>query len=67
MRSFEEYEAVGRPFESQFPGHCAVDWDHKVKRGDRVTKIQRADNPLIPVGGVACAKCTKIVPKAARE
>jgi len=67
IRALDEYEAVGRPFDAQFPGYCAVNYDHKVKRGERVTKVQRADNPLIPVGGVACGKCTKIIPKAARS
>lgn len=58
-----EYEVVGRPFQAQFSGYCAVDYDHRIKRGDRVARIQRADNPMIPVTGVACPMCLRILPK----
>lgn len=59
-----EYEIIGRRFESQFSGRCAVDWNHRVKRGDIVAKVQRADNPFLPVAGVACGACTKDLPRA---
>lgn len=62
-----ELELVGRIFEAQYPGKCAVDWDHKVKRGDRVSRVAWADNPGIPVSGVACKNCVKIMPTAANE
>lgn len=55
------YEAIGRRFESQFRGTCTLDYEHKIKRGDRVTRIQRADNPMLPISGVACANCTKLI------
>lgn len=58
-----EYEIVGRIFEAQYPGRCAIDPDHKVKRGDKVARAQRADNPLIPVPGVACKWCVKDYPR----
>lgn len=58
-----ELVATGPQFISQFSGWCAVDRFHKVKRGDRVTKVMWADNPTIPVSGVACKSCTKILPK----
>jgi hypothetical protein len=59
-----DYERIGRVFEAQYAGTCTLDWDHKVRRGDRVSKVQRADNPMIPVSGVACASCTKVLPHA---
>ena len=59
-----EYEIVGRLFESQFPGRCAVDWNHRVRKGDVVAHVQRADNPFLPVTGVACGACTKDLPRA---
>lgn len=58
-----EYEIIGRTFEAQFPSHCAIDYDHKIKRGDRVGRVQRADNPMIPVPGVACKNCVKMYPR----
>lgn len=59
-----EYETVGRPFEAVYPGRCTIDYSHKVKRGDLVSRVQKSDNPLIPIPGVACKNCTKIYPKA---
>jgi len=60
----EMYEIQGRPFEAQFPGRCNIVWGHKIKYGDEVVRIQRTDNPMMPVGGVACAKCWKTLPRA---
>ncbi len=59
-----EFEIVGRVFEAQFSGHCTLDYDHKVRRGDRVARVQRADNPMMPISGVACKDCVKILPHA---
>lgn len=59
----EGFETVAI-FEAQFSGHCAIEYGHKVKRGDLVSKIQHADNPMIPVSGVACKSCTRMLPKA---
>jgi len=59
----DDYEKIGREFEAAFPSHCALNWDHAVKRGDRVSRIQRADNPMLPVTGVACKTCTKLIPR----
>ena len=52
-----DYEIVGKPFEAQYPGHCAINRDHTVRRKDRVARVQRADNPMLPVPGVACKAC----------
>ena len=53
----DKYEIVGRTFESQFHGRCTLDRDHKIKRGDRVARIQRKDNPMLPIAGVVCKLC----------
>lgn len=54
---YDRYEIVGRTFESQFSGRCTLDPEHKIKRGQRVARVQRKDNPMLPVGGVACRLC----------
>lgn len=59
-----EYELIGRWFHAQFPGHCAVDWEHLIRRGEKVQRVQRADNPMLPVQGVACPSCVKMLPRA---
>lgn len=59
-----EYEILGKVFLSQFPGVCRVDPDHKIRRGDKVARVQYADNPMIPVTGVACSQCLILLPKA---
>lgn len=59
----EMYEIVA-VFDAQFPSRCRVDYDHKIRVGDRVARLQRSDNPMLPVTGVACSKCYKIIPRA---
>lgn len=54
---WERYEIIGRPFKSQFRGTCTLDRDHEIKRGELVARVQRADNPMLVVGGVACKMC----------
>lgn len=58
------FEVIGRAFEAQYKGHCTINYDHTIKRGSRVARVQRQDNPMIPVGGVACSECIRILPKA---
>lgn len=53
-----------RTFEAKYHGVCTIDSAHKVKRGDRVAVVQRADNPMLPVKGVACRSCVSILPHA---
>lgn len=62
----EDYEILGRIFEAKFAGHCTIEYDHRIRRGDSVARVQRADNPMLPVAGVACASCVKILPRASR-
>ncbi len=58
FESDTDYEIVA-VFDAQYPGHCAIDWDHKIKVRDRVARIQHADNPALPVRGLACTKCMR--------
>lgn len=60
----DDFEIIGRVFEAQYHGVCTINYDHKVRRGDRVAKVQRADNPMLPVSGVACKDCVKLLPHA---
>lgn len=62
----EEFEVLSRSFEAQFPGRCTLDYDHVIKRGDLVARVQHAGNPMRPVQGVACSKCVKMLPRAKR-
>jgi hypothetical protein len=59
-----EYEMIGRRFQAQYGGVCTINMDHIVKRQDWVSKVQFADNPMLPVSGVACTSCTRILSHA---
>lgn len=59
-----EFEIIGHPFPAQYGGVCTLDYDHRIRRGDRVAKVQRADNPMLIVSGVACKDCIKGMPHA---
>jgi hypothetical protein len=62
----DEYELIGRYFEAQFPGHCTIDYEHLIRRGDKVSRVQHSTNPMLPVAGVCCQACFKVLPKAKR-
>ncbi len=59
-----EYVLKGWPFDAQFHGRCAIDDEHPVKRGTKVSRIQRKDNPMLVVAGVACTACMRILDRA---
>jgi hypothetical protein len=59
-----EYELIGRWFNAAFSGHCALDWEHIIRRNDKVSRVQRADNPMLPVVGVVCPACRILLPHA---
>lgn len=59
-----ELEIVGRPWSAAFPSRCTVDYEHKIRTGDQVARVRRADNPMLPVPGVACTLCLKMLPRA---
>ncbi len=62
----EEFEVDGRPFMTMYPGNCTVDYEHIIKRGERVARVRRADNPMLPVSGVACYRCIRLMMTARR-
>jgi hypothetical protein len=53
----ETFEIDGRTVETGFPGRCTLNYEHKIKRGERVAQIRRKDNPFIPISGVVCKRC----------
>lgn len=57
MIDHSNYEIDGGTFESQYRGACTLDRDHPIKRGDRVARVIRRDNPTLTVPGVVCKKC----------
>lgn len=59
-----DFERSSPIFLSQFGGTCVLDRGHRIKKGDKVCKVQHADNPLVPVSGVACTTCTLDLPRA---
>lgn len=61
----DDFELIGRWFEAQFSGHCTLDYEHRIRRGDKVSRVQHASNPMLPVTGVACSACVKVLPHAA--
>jgi len=58
-----EYEVVHTMI-SKESGVCCLNDSHRIRRGDKIGKLQRADNPFIPVAGWACRHCTVIYPKS---
>ena len=60
------YERISKPFLSTFSGRCAVDNTHIVKKNTWVARVQRADNPMLPVTGVACATCVKMLRRVSK-
>lgn len=66
VNTTEEYEVVGRAFDAQYSGRCTLDYDHQIRRGDLVARVRHADNPMLPVQGVACSACVKVLPRAKR-
>ena len=48
---------IDSTFASQYRGTCALDREHLIKRGDRVARVIRRDNPTLTVQGVVCKNC----------
>lgn len=55
---------VTRVIVSQFSGACVANRSHTIKKGDRVGKVRRSDNPFLVIQGVACKNCTRNLPAA---
>lgn len=58
-----DYE-VTAIFAAQFASTCTLNESHRIRKGDRVGKLQYADNPYISIPGVACKYCTTDYPRA---
>jgi hypothetical protein len=58
-----EYEIVAL-FPSQYAGYCTIFDMHRFRKGDKVAKIRRADNPMVTIPGVACSVCALDIPRA---
>lgn len=56
----EEYVVIA-VFPSQYSGVCNVDDGHRYKKGDYVGKLERSDNPFLPVRGVCCNRCVRTI------
>lgn len=58
---FGEEFVIVATFPAKFSGICAADPLHAYKRGDYVGKLERSDNPFIPVQGVCCNRCVRTI------
>lgn len=58
-----EYEVVAT-FKSLYAGECTLDERHTYRKGNRVGKLRRADNPMVSISGVACPLCLMDLPRA---
>ena len=65
MDSPERFEILAI-FDAQFPGKCIINRDHRIRYGESVARVQRADNPFLPVTGVVCYRCLKMIPRASK-
>lgn len=46
-------------FRAQYKGFCNLNEEHTYKANDLVGKLERTDNPFIPVRGVCCNRCLR--------
>lgn len=60
---FEQVEITGM-FVVAYSARCVLEWDHQIKIGQRAFKVQRKDNPMLPVSGAVCQDCAKRLSKA---
>lgn len=58
---FGEQYVITATFKAQYKGTCTLDIEHQYKTGDIVGKVERSDNPFLPVAGVACNRCVRSV------
>lgn len=59
--SFGEEYVIVATFPAQFSGVCNVDPTHGFRRRDIVGKVERSDNPFLPVTGVCCNRCVNTI------
>jgi hypothetical protein len=65
QRDLDEYE-VTQTFLAVYIGQCTMDNQHPIRRNTRVGRVRMISNPLIPIPGVACADCVRLMPRAVR-
>lgn len=63
LENSDPYEVVA-VFTSQFSGTCTINREHRIKRGDKVGRVQYSDNPFIAISGVCCEACVNWYPRA---
>lgn len=51
-------------FVVSYPARCRINWDHRIKMGEKAGKLQYKKNPMIPIAGSACQSCMKEISKA---
>lgn len=56
---FADPYIVVATFRAQFSGVCNLDDSHMYRVKDIVGKLERSDNPFIPVPGVCCNRCVR--------
>lgn len=65
--TLDELETVGRPFRAMFRTRCRANDDHVIRPQEKVSKVQFAANPFIPISGVVCSRCWISLPAAVTE
>lgn len=58
-----EFE-VFSTFQAIYNSTCTINNSHKIKRNDRIGRVRRISNPLLPVPGYACQGCLKLLPRS---
>lgn len=56
-----DFELLGPLFQAKYRSSCYFDFTHTIKVGDPISRINRLHLPLVPVPGVACKNCTKLL------
>lgn len=60
--AFTDPYVIVATFRAQYSGICNLDDNHGYKVKDIVGKLERTDNPFIPVSGVCCNRCVRTTP-----
>lgn len=58
---FGERFVVISTAKASWRGDCAADELHTYKPGDIIGKLERSDNPFLPVPGWCCNRCVRTI------
>jgi hypothetical protein len=58
-----DYE-ITATFRTLYPGYCTLEERHRIRKGEYVSKLRRADNPMVSIPGFACRVCALDIPRA---